>query len=265
MFSRHIRQLITSTVTSRPGISASAFLARSHVHCQGLRFDTRNPAYTPIARTLLLWGIYERAEIRFIRRYLHDSEAVVELGAGLGVTSAHILDTIGPRATFVVLEADPRVLEALKENISRHANGRDVRLVSAAALGNSGESPALGESSGKLIQDTEWNISERAPLGTARIADTTTLGTLVVEQDLERFDLVSDIEGAEVEFIWADPLSSPLKRCDRAILELHETVVDGRTVTVDELVERLEHDHGLIVRDRHESVVAATRASVGSN
>ena len=70
------------------------------------------------------------------------------------------------------------------------------------------------------------------------------------------FDLVSDIEGAESAFLLQDP--DVLRRCRRAVLELHDTTVEGRAVSVSDLLAAAVAA-GLQTIRRHGPVVGLAR------
>ena len=62
-----------------------------------------------------------------------------------------------------------------------------------------------------------------------------TLREILRRTEISDFDLVSDIEGAESAFLLEDP--DVLRGCRRAVIEMHDTAVDGRAVSVSDLLE----------------------------
>jgi hypothetical protein len=74
---------------------------------------------------------------------------------------------------------------------------------------------------------------------------------------VEDFDLVSDIEGSEASFLLQDP--AVLSRCGRAIIEFHETTVNGRVMPVSQLLDAALAT-GFQIAQRHGPVVALIRS-----
>jgi hypothetical protein len=83
-----------------------------------------------------------------------------------------------------------------------------------------------------------------------------TLREILRRTGVSDFDLVSDIEGAETAFLLQDP--DVLRGCRRAVIELHDTTVDGRAVSVSDLLEAVVAA-GLRIIRRHGPVVSLTR------
>jgi hypothetical protein len=83
-----------------------------------------------------------------------------------------------------------------------------------------------------------------------------TLREILQRTGITDFDLVSDIEGAESAFLLQDP--EVLRGCRRAIIEMHDTAVDGRAVSVSDLLEAAAAQ-GLQVVGRHGPVVGLVR------
>lgn len=75
---------------------------------------------------------------------------------------------------------------------------------------------------------------------------------VVRRSDIRKFDLVSDIEGAEAIFLLNDP--GILQSCNRAVIELHESIVDDKKIAVSDLMAaavtagfRIVTSHGPVV------------------
>ena len=64
------------------------------------------------------------------------------------------------------------------------------------------------------------------------------LSELVIEKGLKDFILISDIEGAEAAFLYAD--SSALDNCSQLFIELHAVNWNGIDYTVKDLRKRIE-------------------------
>jgi len=207
----------------------------------GPSFHTGDHSVVPKVKAELFWGIYESAEVRFIKNCLRTDLDVVELGSSLGVVTSQILRRLDSDRRLVCVEANPNLLETLRSNIKQNGNGRSVTIVHGAIAA----STIHGESVNLLLgkDNTVSHVSERAPSSEAIAVRAFELATILKSTGIDGdFALVSDIEGAEASFILSN--RAALDRCQQMIIELHETEWQGRTITVDELRSACEHLHG---------------------
>jgi FkbM family methyltransferase len=227
-------------------------VTRNRIRHQGLWFDTRSSDFTPGIRAQMFWGAYEGAETRMIRSFLRGSQAVIELGSSLGITAAHIASVMAPGGHLTCVEANPRLMPGLRERTSRHCGRVLVDVIHAAVTDHCGTA-ALTVASQSVGSRLE---SGPRPSESAVQVPALTLKQLVRQQQITEFDLVSDIEGAEVAFLVNDP--SALGNCRRAVIELHETEFRGRNVSVFELMDASAVAGFQVIR-RHGPVVALAR------
>ncbi len=227
-------------------------VTRNRVRHQGLPFDVRSNDFSPRVRAQMFWGAYEGAETRMIRCFLRGSTTVVELGSSLGVTTAHIASAMAPGGHLICVEANPHLVPGLRERILPRAASLNVDVVHAAVTNRCG-----------LTVLTLASETVGSRLGNPRLHESTaqvpavTLRELLRTTGVEEFDLVSDIEGAEVAFLLEDPDS--LSGCRHAVMELHDTIRNGRKVSVFDLIDAAVGAGFQIVR-RHGPVVALTRS-----
>ncbi len=207
---------------------------QNRIRNRGVIIDTSSPEFTAVVKARLAFGIYESAEIRLIRKYLKGCRKVLELGAGLGVTAAHILDVAAPGAEVVCVEANPYLITTLRATTTAAAERADakVRTIHGAVppdpiirsesvvltLGRS----HLGSQAGS-VQGGDPDRQLRVPaVDLAKVA-----------QDWTDYALVCDIEGAEAALILsAQPV---LTRASRLVIELHETAYCGTPISVADL------------------------------
>ena len=227
-------------------------LTRNRIRHQGLWFDTRSADFSPRVRAQMFWGGYEGAETRMIRSFLRDSRSVVELGSSLGVTTAHIATVMAPGGCLVCVEANPRLIPGLSERVAPHADQQRLNLIHAAVTNQCGTTDLViaGETVGSRIG------SPRPDESVVQVP-AMTLREILRRANVAEFDLVSDIEGAEAAFLLNDP--SALGNCRRAVIEFHDTVVGGGTVSAFDLIDATVAT-GLQVISRHGPVVAFSRA-----
>ena len=242
-----VARILTSDRAGRLITALSANRVRHH----GLVFDVRSSDFSPRVRAQMFWGAYEGAETRMIRDLLRGSTTVVELGSSLGVTTAHIAALMAPGGHLVCVEANPQLLPGLRERVARRAVSLRVEFIHAAVAAHCGDA---------VLARSATTVGSR--LGPVRPGETAvTVPALTLREILRRtgvsgFDLVSDIEGAESAFLLQDP--DVLRRCRRAVIELHDTTADGRAVSVFDLLEAAAAA-GLRVISRHGVVVSLAR------
>lgn len=187
-----------------------------------------------------------------IRRVLQNSSTVVELGSSLGVTTAHIAAVMAPRGHLICVEANPRLLLGLRRRTMSRAGSLRVDVIHGAVTDYCGE---------VMLTVAAETVGSR--LGSPRPHESTvpvpalTLREILRRTSAAEFDLVSDIEGAEVAFLLKDP--AVLKRCRYAVIELHNTTLNGHKVSAFELMDAAV-DAGFQVIDRHGPVVALARS-----
>lgn len=209
-----------SVLTSPRVGQAVAVACRDRIPNHGLRFDTHDALVSPGLKAALFFRTYESSEIRMIRRHLAGVDTVVELGASLGFGSAHILSMMAPHGRLIAVEANPVLVPALTERLTRHAGGRRFDVIHAAVAHGSPR-VRMAESSattGSHVSDVGVEVPA---MSLGEVLDTCGV--------TGRFSLVADIEGAEHGLIDHD--REALARCDRAIVEFHRMVVDGEVRT----------------------------------
>ena len=207
---------------------------RNRIHNKGIVIDTSPPEFTAVVKARLAFGIYESAEIRFIRKYLRGCPKVLELGSSLGVTAAHILDVAAPGAELICVEANPHLLTTLRATTVAAAQrtGAKVRTIHGAipphpVIRSQPVVLTLGRSHlGSHAATTQRDAPDRQ-----LIVPAIDLAELI--QDWTDYALVCDIEGAEAALIMsAQPV---LTEASRLVIELHETVYKQTSVTVADL------------------------------
>lgn len=112
-----------------------ARLTKDSIPNRGIRVCTAGAAVTPQVKAAIFWGVYESAEIRFLRKYVRPDVDVVELGASLGVTASHAISQISTDVSYVAAEANPALHKALGENLRDHPRARIVAGAVDATLG----------------------------------------------------------------------------------------------------------------------------------
>lgn len=227
-------------------------LTRHRVRNYDLVFDTSDPAIAPKLEAQLFWRLYESAEIRMVRQHLGRTGALVDLGASLGFTGSHAFRHIESEGQFVAVEGNSALLKPLERTLRQHASGQQINVVHAA-IDYSGQSTVPMDLSGESVDSRVTSVASE----TTSMVSVTTLSRLLDRFDIDRFTLLSDIEGAEADIIFSD--ATALSRCEQAVIELHQTP----RYTVDELHVELERQ-GFETRCRYGPVVALGRPSMAN-
>jgi FkbM family methyltransferase len=242
-----VARIVASGEAGRLIGTLSGYRVRHH----GLWFDVRSSDFSPQVRAQMFWGAYESTETRMIRGLLRGSTAVVELGSSLGVTSAHIAALMAPGGHLVCVEANPRLLPGLRERLAHRTASLRADFVHAAVADHCGD-VVLALSPETVGSRLAPDRPDEATVGVPAL----TLREILRRTGVSDFDLVSDIEGAESAFLLQDP--DVLSECRRAVIELHGTAVDGRAVSVSDLLEAAVGAGFRIIR-RHGPVVSLVR------
>jgi ubiquinone/menaquinone biosynthesis C-methylase UbiE len=79
----------------------------------------------------IFFGLFESAEIRFVRRYVASDLDCLELGSGIGLVSRAIAETLQPGRLLVCVEPRADLLVCAKENIRSVAQRLRCRYIPA--------------------------------------------------------------------------------------------------------------------------------------
>ncbi len=229
---------------------------RDLIPSRGSVIHTRDRAVVPTVKAALFWGLYESAEVRFVRDYLRMDLDVVELGSSLGVVTSQILQKVEPDCRVVCVEANPHLLRTLRKNIEANGKGRKATVVhgAIAEVSKSGDSVRLSVGEDNTVSRISGGAGSQETLLVPAFALSTILQREGINGD---FALVSDIEGAEASFIEGD--DGALGRCQQLIIELHDTHWQGTAVTIDRFRSVLEQLHGFRLRASHGPVCVFER------
>ncbi len=222
----------------------------------GSRIDVRSPLVPSRLAASIFFGVYESAELRFIRSRLRRDLDVVELGSSLGVVSCEIARRQEPGRKVVCVEANPELIPVLRRNLIANAPGRDAIVLNRAI--DYGPDRAEVE---LVFGDTNLGgstIGRQAGGRGVRTVSTCTLSGLLQSNGIGRYALVSDIEGAEAGIIRED--GEALESCDQLLIELHRVQTGEYDETEESLRSGLE-GHGFRVTASHGCVYLFERAT----
>jgi FkbM family methyltransferase len=222
----------------------------------GVRFTL--PPWADDVKRNILKGHYEEAERRLVAKWLDGSRTVVELGGAFGIVSGVVGARLGNDIRHIVVEANPALLEFCRQNAcaARPAGAPVTAIGAAIAYGVDGHAE-FWPSDAFLGS----HLARAGDRGTIRVP-ATTLRQVVAELDVGDFDLVCDIEGAELDLIRND--AAILSRCRLAIVEIHPDVFAEKGSSEQEFIALLARA-GLEIVDRDANVLVARNPALAAS
>lgn len=166
-------------------------LTGNRVRMHGLRFDVDNPLVSIRYKGTLFFGRYEIEEIALVRRYVDPGLPVVELGGSIGVVASVTNRLLQQPDRHVVVEASPVLVPTLEAN--RTLNGCSFVIEHAAV--------AYGTDAVEFPVEGHFLLSRVGGSGNSVGVRATTLGKLLDKYGFETINLISDIEGMEIELV----------------------------------------------------------------
>jgi FkbM family methyltransferase len=180
---------------------------------------TSSSEISPRIKASIFWKIYESSEVRFIKKYLNNNYDVIELGGSIGVGSVQIGKIVNPQKVITV-EANPQLIPIIQNNFIR--NGIQNFLLINCIISSSEKEEWFEFGTGNLVGKISATQKDNATL-----LNTTTLSKIIQTNKINKFNLVCDIEGAEVDLLIND--SRSLTNCQTIIIETHKTTYQGKS------------------------------------
>lgn len=252
VFVRRMKLGLAALLSSGPVSWVVDRLFPRRVLSHGLWLGRGSSAFTPRTKAMILFRLYERAEIGLVNRGLPEDADIVELGASLGVVSSHLANKLGAGRRLICVEANSE-LESIWTDVVGRRPG--VTLLNAAISGELNGVSRFGIAADPLLSRLSTRDCEERTLEVKSV----TLSHLLSVNEFSDFFLVSDIEGAEAFFILGDDRDA-LSTCTGMIIELHDVHLDTRTVAWQDLRECLISEHGFRVVAEHGPVVMFDRS-----
>lgn len=200
-----------------------------HIPSRGFVIDPGGDHVSWHAVPRLFWGLYEKAEINFVRQYLRTDLDVVEVGASLGVVSLHIAQRQHPSKRLVCVEANPNMIPVIRRNMTNNAKKERFDVLNLAVSSGEDETVLFEIASDPLesrIADVRLastgngtKVQNGLASKPSQAVPAKSLSAILREQAIDEYALVCDIEGAEVAIVRDDPGS--LKKCQQIVIEMH--------------------------------------------
>ncbi len=185
----------------------------------GSRLQVPSQWIAPHTRARIYLRKYEQAETTLVRKYLMPDVPVIELGCGIGVVAREVMARLKAGKPYIGLEANPELVAIARTNLER-INRTNWQVQHAAIAGKC----EPGETIRFAITDGNFRFSSTDLVdqpGTKVIdVPVTTLSKIVEQNSWDNFQIVSDIEGAERQFIKHD--TAAMERCVQLVIELHD-------------------------------------------
>lgn len=146
------------------------------------------------------------------------------------------------------MEANPKLVPIIEYHL-KYNKGDNFEVLNAGI----GNQPKLYFIEGN--DNTVGKVSTEPVPGTLSIP-VKSLAEILKDKKIKDFSLISDIEGAELSFIFNNP--EALSRCRELLIELHVSFLQGKKVTVEHQIEQLKKI-GFHIVDRHGPVIYARK------
>jgi FkbM family methyltransferase len=185
-------------------------------------------------RSMIFFGFYESAEFRLINNFLPEDSNVIELGSSLGIISSKIINKLNPSQRALFIEANPNLIHTIEKNLSKYSKIKNYQIINKAISYTSSSTITLNLS----LNNTEVRIGTNSTETASTISvEACKLSSL--ELTKEKYTLVCDIEGSEIEILENDELG--LVNCSNMIIELHETNMNEKRYSILDLVEKIKN------------------------
>lgn len=218
-----------------------------------IRIDAPESVVPANIRRRLDEGAFERDELRCAHEVLDARLPLIDLGAGIGFVSCSLNRRLHEPEQHVAVEMNPRAFALLERN--RELNGCDFTSLHARVAYPGSSSTQAGNGASAAARDGYWDPTDSVlPPGVDEPA-AVTLSELLAERGWDEFNLVADIQGAEVE-LFAEEGDAAFRSARSIVVELHQSIY-GAAIAA-QLIDRARQA-GLSLRAEAGSVVAFSR------
>lgn len=196
----------------------SSFIKKptSYNSYNGVKLDFNSSIVTPWIRDAIYKGYYESDECNLLKSYLEATDIVLEIGAGIGLTSA----IVASKAMYSThIEANPSLIHLVTTNISINTQNPCNHTVREAAV----TAIETGDSLVSLHSgDNFWNaaLKEREIHKNAINQKSVYIQNALKERQFNF--LIMDVEGYELEIITSNKFPVGIKKI---MIELHPKVI----------------------------------------
>jgi FkbM family methyltransferase len=194
---------------------------------QSLFINTDSTLVNNKTVALIYFGKYEKDELKFVLKYLPKELPIIELGTSLGFVALNAIKQTNHK--IICLEANKKLISLIEDSFELNSVASNQYQILNCALSNKKEKLYFSDRGsnelGKLVEFSE-SVIQAIPLEEVT--------KLIPEQE---YVLISDIEGAEINFLKTE--SHSLNKCKMMIIELHDTEYEGEKYIINDLVEMI--------------------------
>ena len=157
---------------------------------------------------------YERIEIAQIKKYLNPEIDTIELGSGIGITSANIIKILNYKSRLFCFEANPVLCKILKTHLRLNSKFNNYYIENKLINYNK-EKIFFKQERDYLLSKVDGNYNKAEAIK----IDSIELSQITNKYKIHEYNLVCDIEGSEIFILMND--RDILKNCKTLIIELH--------------------------------------------
>ncbi len=180
----------------------------------GCQFNLNSPMISTAIKSHFYFHDYEIEERNALKHFFNPELPVIELGGAIGVIACLTNKSLIHPEKHVVVEANPEILSLLKDNRDRN-NCQFTILHGAVAYGTN-------EVTFSLMEEF-WSSSAQYLTNRTVKVQTINLKEIVDKFNFDKFTLICDIEGAEVDMVKFD--EKVLRdQVETLMLEVHKHV-----------------------------------------
>lgn len=242
-----LKTRVARVIELKPIGIAIGKLFDERIPSRGLRIESRELA--PEVKSQLLFGTYESAEIRAVRRHLRSDLDVIELGASIGVLSCHIRRKLATDRHLYCVEADPELVNSIERNLQANGLNWRITILNRAISKISGAQNFI-----RGDTNLSGHATQLSPNGTTTV-EGVTLRDLIAQFGIGEYALVCDIEGFEAELVAGE--FEALRKCRQIIIELHQC--EDRNS--ERLIGQLRTSHGFSLQAQYGNVYVLERSA----
>jgi FkbM family methyltransferase len=182
----------------------------------GVRFSFDASFVSPWIRDAIYKGFYECDECKLLQSFLEPTDIVLEIGAGIGLTSAIVSSKVQYSKH---IEANPELISLISVNIGLNSSQPDFHTVAEAAVT---ALPTSNEQVPLHMSDNFWNaaLAQRDVHNNSIAQHASFFGDLVRERNYTF--LIMDIEGYELEILSNNTIPQGIKKI---MIELHPKAI----------------------------------------
>ena len=218
-------------------------LCGNTITMDGVKICLDNPLVSTRDKSTLYFYLFEKYEREFSQQYIDRSLPLVELGGSIGGVACTTNRILADPSKHVVLECNPVLLPTLERN--RELNDCAFK-IEPAALAYNGETASFNVASHFMLGQLDGHEGKQI------VVPATTLERIIDKYQFDIFNIVSDIQGGEIEMVENEG-DLLMRRVKWLIMEIHEEE-RGAAATSSMLI-RLK-DLGFEIRQRHGQVLA---------